>query len=76
VIDQDDAPSARCCPDAERIHGLRTVDGEAAFDVHEHKGLLRGFIALPDRHRLMHWLRNGRLTRARETGCDLRRTAR
>lgn len=74
MIDDDETPS-RCCPNEERIEPVVTREGERAFDVHRHKGLLRGFVVEGDRKRLVHWLRNGRLTRARETPLDLKRVA-
>lgn len=74
MFDEDEGP-ARCCPDEERIDAVVTRDGQRAFDVHRHKGLLRGFVVEGDRRRLVHWLRNGRLTRAVETPHDLKRIA-
>lgn len=72
MFDEDEAP-VRCCPDEERIDHVATRDGQRAFDVHRHKGLLRGFVVEGDRRRLVHWLRNGRLTRAKELPLDLKR---
>lgn len=74
MIDEEDAP-ARCCPDEQRIDAVVTRDGQRAFDVHRHKGLLRGFVVEDGRRRLVHWLRNGRLTRAKESPIDLKRIA-
>lgn len=75
MIDDDDDAPARCCPDEERIHAVVTREGQRTFDVHRHKGLLRGYVMGADRKRLVHWLRNGRLTRATETSLDLKRIA-
>ncbi|WP_298165073.1 hypothetical protein [Novosphingobium sp.] len=74
MFDEDEGP-ARCCPDEERIDAVATREGKRAFDVHRHKGLLRGFVVDGDRRRLVHWLRNGRLTRATESPLDLKRVA-
>lgn len=63
-----------CCPDAERIPGLKTVYGTAVIDVHKHRGLLRGFICEENKNRLMHWYPNGRLSLRVEGDHDLRRT--
>ncbi|QCI93370.1 hypothetical protein [Novosphingobium sp. EMRT-2] len=75
-MDLDQTPTM-CCPDQDRIKDVETRDGSAVADVHRHKGLLRGFIlesgSYGTRRRLMHWLRNGRLTRAVEHPQDLRR---
>lgn len=73
-MDEEDGP-ALCCPEEERIHAVVTRQGERTFDVHRHKGLLRGYVMGGERKRLVHWLRNGRLTRAAETPLDLKRIA-
>lgn len=69
----DDLGPDVCCFGVERIEPLRTKAGLIAFDVHPHKGLLRGFVADQGRNRLMHWYPNGRLTRVAEGDHDLRR---
>ncbi|WP_072378788.1 hypothetical protein [Novosphingobium sp. NDB2Meth1] len=74
MMDEDDGP-ALCCPDEERIHAVVTREGERTFDVHRHKGLLRGYVIQRERKRLVHWLRNGRLTCATETPHDQKRIA-
>lgn len=72
VEEPEDAPTI-CCPREDRIEPLRTVAGLPAFDVHKHKGMLRGFVADQGRNRLLHWYPGGRLTRVAETEYDLRR---
>lgn len=63
-----------CCPLADRIEPLRTKGGQPCFDVHRHKGLLRGFVADQGKNRLMHWLwPHGRLSDASESEHDLRK---
>lgn len=74
MMDEEDGP-ALCCPDEERIHAVVTREGQRTYDVHRHKGLLRGYVLGGERKRLLHWLRNGRLTRAVETPHDLKRIA-
>ena len=71
--DEEDTGPDICCPLADRIEPLRTKAGLPVFDVHKHKGLLRGFVAENGRNRLMHWYPGGRLTRSAETEHDLRR---
>lgn len=69
---EDDRP-VMCCPGAERIDDLETRKGLPVFDVHRHKGLLRGFVHEGEKRRLLHWYRNGRLGRGAEHTHDLRR---
>ena len=77
-MDSDQTPTL-CCPHQDRIEDVETRDGSAVGDVHRHKGLLRGFVlesgSYGVRRRLMHWLRNGRLSRAKESPLDLKRIA-
>lgn len=74
-MNDEDEAYARCCPDEERLHAVVTRKGDRTLDVHRHKGLLRGFVIDGDRQHLLHWLRNGRLSRARESPLDLKRMA-
>lgn len=68
-------PCDVCCPGVPRIEPLRTKGGLIAFDVHRHKGLLRGNVAEEGRNRVLHWLwPHGRLSEAHESEYDLRRT--
>lgn len=70
------APSDACCFGVPRIEDLRTKSGLPCFDVHKHKGLLRGFVAEEGRNRVMHWLwPHGRLSAAQESDYDLRRVS-
>lgn len=72
---EDECISAVCCPTVPRMDGIRTVAGQDVFDAHVHKGMVRGsFHLAPGVKKTLCWLRNGRLTPARETEWDLRRT--
>lgn len=71
----NDAEFTICCPDEDRIEHLATRSGAPVFDVHRHKGLLRGFVHEGGKRFQRFWYRNGRLTRLAEQPSDLVRVA-
>ncbi|MCW1985576.1 UNVERIFIED_ORG: hypothetical protein M2348_001308 [Sphingomonas sp. R1F5B] len=76
--DIDQTRPTCCCPDEERLHGRKTMDGLSIVDLHRHKGLYRGVVlegggAAGISQRVMFWQRGGKLSRNASHPYDIRR---
>lgn len=68
-MDFEDFALPTCCPDADRIDGQETAEGLPVYDLHLHRGMLRGVIC--GRSKPTFWYRDGRLTPVQPVAHDI-----
>jgi hypothetical protein len=59
-----------CCDCKDRCCGM-TVAGSYVYDLHDHKGLLRGKMPTPSGEQTRFWYPNGRLHANTDSNMDL-----
>lgn len=63
--------SEPCCPDEDRLPNCSTKSGASVFDLHEHRGMLKGFVFEDQARKPRFWYPTGRMTPVARTPHDI-----